>query len=147
MDGVATVGLASALTATGGVAGAADAYLVLLDHWPVTGNRTQLWTTVRNAAALLLQQGRVRTAALLLARAGAADSASAVGGASGGRLSAAHESLTALLGPAELVEVRAQAGSVPVPDVLDLARAELRQLRDEVLRRADRSTPDWESAP
>jgi hypothetical protein len=56
---------------------------VLLDYWPTTGNQTQLWTTVRNAALLLLANDRTRPAALTLMAADAAGAASVVGGDSG----------------------------------------------------------------
>jgi hypothetical protein len=51
--GVAQVTLATARAAGGDVAGAADLYHQLVEHWLKTGSWTQQWTTLRNAAALL----------------------------------------------------------------------------------------------
>jgi hypothetical protein len=140
VEGVATVGLASVLTTTGDVAEAADGFLMLLGYWPVTGNQTQLWTTVRNAALLMLDRDRVTVAALLLARADAADSAASVGGESGSRLALAAERLQQLLDPDEQLSVRSRAATLTVPEVLDVARSELRTLADDVTPAA-RSTP------
>ena len=77
--GVASVALASARARTGDPAAAAAAYRGLLDYWRTTGHGPQLWTTARNAAALLVAQGHTREAALLLARADATPQATAVG--------------------------------------------------------------------
>ena len=133
VDGVATVGLASVWTATGDVAQAAAGFLMLLRYWPVTGNQTQLWTTVRNAALLLLDWGRHDTAALLLAAADSADSASSVGGESGSRLAEAYRRLPELLDPDELAAVRARARSLTRRELLDLAQEQLQGLRDREL--------------
>ena len=150
VEGVATVGLASVLTTTGDVTEAAGGFLMLLDYWPVTGNQTQLWTTVRNAALLLLDVGRVETAALLLASADAAGSASSVGGASGSRVTLASERLQELMGPSGLAAVRARAGTLDVADVLRLAREELQRVASEktgALTPAARSTPGSGTGP
>ena len=129
VEGVATVGLATARTSVGDVSNAADGFLMLLDYWPATGNHTQLWTTVRNAARLLLDHDRVRAAALLLTAADVAGSASAVGGDSGDPLVRARATVGERLGAEELSAVRAQAAALTVPDLLAVARAELRGLR------------------
>jgi tetratricopeptide (TPR) repeat protein len=150
VEGLATVGLATVLTTTGDVAEAAGGFLMLLDYWPVTGNRTQLWTTLRNAALLLLDVGRAEAAALLLASADTADASSSVGGDSGSRLARAPERLAELLGPAGLAAVRARADSLGLTDVLGLARDELRRLAPPqagVLTTAGRSTPGSGTGP
>ena len=76
--GVAGVALASVRAKTGDRATAAAAYRDLLDHWRTTGHGPQLWTTARNAAALLMAEGHAREAALLLLRADASPEAAAV---------------------------------------------------------------------
>jgi hypothetical protein len=52
--GIALVTLASERARNGDVAGAADLYRQLVERWLRTGTWTQLWTTLRNAADLLL---------------------------------------------------------------------------------------------
>ncbi|MFE0751538.1 ATP-binding protein [Gordonia sp. NPDC058843] len=64
--GVARVGAASCLTRVGDTRRAAEAYVVLLEAWRDSGQPTQLWTTARNAAALLRLQGRRELAESLL---------------------------------------------------------------------------------
>jgi tetratricopeptide (TPR) repeat protein len=132
-EGVATVGLASVWTSLGDAAKAADGFLMLLDYWPSAGNQTQLWTTVRNAALLLLDQGRTLAAALMLRAADAADSASAVGGDSGARLTQAHDTVARLLGPSELAAVSQRAAATSTHDLLTILTDELRGLRDRAM--------------
>ena len=80
VEGVARVGLASVWTSTGDLAGAVRSYLLLLDYWNLTGSATQLWTTLRNVARLVLDHGLHAAAALLLAAADGAASASRLTG-------------------------------------------------------------------
>jgi hypothetical protein len=78
VDGVASVGLASLRTRGGDVRAAAEGYAQLLDYWSATGNVTQLWTTLRGVARLLVRAGDLRTAVVLLAASDGAGSAAAV---------------------------------------------------------------------
>ena len=64
--GVARVGAAACLVRVGDVARAAEAYVVLLGAWRDSGQPTQLWTTARDAAALLRVRGRIDVADLLV---------------------------------------------------------------------------------
>ncbi|AFR48237.1 ATP-binding protein [Gordonia sp. KTR9] len=75
--GIARVGAASCLTRVGDTPRAAEAYVVLLEAWRDSGQRTQLWTTARNAVTLLRARGR-REVAELLVRAAELDPASAL---------------------------------------------------------------------
>jgi tetratricopeptide (TPR) repeat protein len=129
VDGVAAVGLATAWSSMGDVPQAAEGFSMLLDYWPSTGNQTQLWTTVRNAALLLMGNGRPAVAALLLAAADASDSASAIGGHSGDPLTRAVDRLENLLDQAELTGIRATAATMGIAEVLRTAREELDRLR------------------
>ena len=53
---------------------------MLLDYWLSAGDKTQLWTTARNAALLLLEHGHSRPAASLLVAADNAGSAATISG-------------------------------------------------------------------
>ncbi|MFC9982252.1 BTAD domain-containing putative transcriptional regulator [Gordonia sp. NPDC127522] len=64
--GVARVGAAACLVRVGDVPRAAQAYVVLLGAWRDSGQPTQLWTTARDAAALLRARGRIDVADLLV---------------------------------------------------------------------------------
>lgn len=64
--GVARVGAAACLVRVGDVPRAAEAYVVLLGAWRDSGQPTQLWTTARDAAALLRARGRIDVADLLV---------------------------------------------------------------------------------
>jgi predicted ATPase/DNA-binding SARP family transcriptional activator len=120
--GIATVGLASVWTASGDVAAAAGGYRVLLAYWLETGNSTQLWTTARNAAALLAEHGGAAPAAVLLAAADAHPSASA-----GDR--AVTEALASVLrrslGPTGLSAAQAEARVMSPGQVVESAREAL----------------------
>lgn len=105
VDGIASVGLASVLARRGDAAAAAEQFRRLLRYWTTTGNTTQLWTTLRNVAWLLADQGRLADAAALLAAADAADSASGVDAETAART-------------AELIQ-----RAVPQPDALGPAGA------------------------
>ncbi|UMG92510.1 hypothetical protein [Nocardioides sp. TF02-7] len=126
--GVAGVALASARTRLGDVEGAADGFADLLGLWERTGHATQLWTTARNAAGLLVAAGLRRTAALLLVVADAQPGAAAVGPAiarHSGRVFVLPEQV---VDADELADVRAEAERLTTGEVLDRARAELREL-------------------
>lgn len=130
VEGVAMLGLASVWTATGNVAAAADGFRFLLDYWLSTGNRTQLWTTARNAAWLLLEHGRNRVAAILLTAADAADAAAAVDAGAAARAARAYATLDDLLGSGMLAAIRRDARNAGAERVVELARQELGELAD-----------------
>ena len=66
IEGVATVGLAALWTRTGNIDAAARGFHLLLEYWQSSGNETQLWTTVRNVARLVIEQGDAVLGARLL---------------------------------------------------------------------------------
>ena len=81
IEGVAAVGLAACIERPWVTCdAAAEDYVWLLRYWSAAGNLTQLWTTARDAAALLDAHGASRAAVLLLLAAGSADAASALVG-------------------------------------------------------------------
>ena len=75
---MAGVALATARARTGDPTATASACRDLLDHWRTTGHGPQLWTTARNAAALLVTEGFAREGALLLLCADASPEAATV---------------------------------------------------------------------
>ncbi len=128
VEGVASVALASARTRTGDVGGAAEVFGHMLDYWRTTGHQTQLWTTARNAARLLAEQGRRRTAALLLIRADATPAAAAVD-----RDIARHSGRVFLapseVAPAEEIpHLEQEAIRMTTRELVDLARSDLAAL-------------------
>src|SRR5919106_3326844 len=78
IEGVASVGLVSALVAQGVIDDALRGYRQLVDRWERTGGWTQQWTTLRNLADLLEQLGDVATARELRDAADAAPEAAVV---------------------------------------------------------------------
>jgi hypothetical protein len=128
VEGVATVGLASVWTAAGDVAAAVRAYLMLLDYWNRTGNATQLWTTIRNVARLLLAHGIDADAALLLAAADAAASASRLTGEDAARAEREQASVEARLGSAEAARLRTRARGLTAPAASAVAREALARI-------------------
>lgn len=123
--GVAGVALASVRARTGDRATAAAAYRDLLDHWRTTGHGPQLWTTARNAAALLLEEGRAREAALLLMRADASPAAAAVDADIARRSGRSFLTWTEVVGEDAAQELRAEASRLSASDVIEIARAAL----------------------
>jgi predicted ATPase/DNA-binding SARP family transcriptional activator len=75
--GIGRVGLASTLAANGRDRRAAGEFAVVIRYWRTTGNWTQQWTTLRNAADLLDRRGRAALATQVLAAAAAAPAAAA----------------------------------------------------------------------
>ena len=120
--------LASARLRTGDLVGAADGLAGLIVMWRRTGQNTQLWTTVRNAAALLAAAGRPRTAALLLVTADAEPGAAVVDQRIARSSSRIFTPLDGLVDEAELPALRAEAARLGPHAVLDLAVAELRSV-------------------
>ena len=126
--GVASVALASARARTGDTAGAAALFGNLLDTWRRTGHTTQLWTTARNAAALLAAEGRWRAAGLLLVCAEAQPSAAAVSRDIARHSGRSFVPLAEVVSVDQEPQVRADAARLSAEEVLDLARAELADL-------------------
>ena len=109
---------------------AADGFAMLLDYWPVHRQPDPaLDHGTKRLPLLLLDHGRVRSAALLLFAADAASSASVVGGEAGDPLVRARHTIAEVLGADSLSAIRAEATSLSVPDLLTVARAELQELR------------------
>ncbi|MET0525575.1 MAG: BTAD domain-containing putative transcriptional regulator [Nocardioides sp.] len=126
--GVASVALASARARTGDTAGAAEEFGELLDTWRRTGHTTQLWTTARNAAALLASVGRWRVAGLLLICAEAQPGAAAVSARIARHSGRVFVPLADVVPDDELEDLRAEATRRGADQVLDVAREELRTL-------------------
>lgn len=128
VEGVASVSLASARSRTGDAAGAARGFAALLTTWRRTGHTTQLWTTARNAAALLATVGRWRVAGLLLLCAEAQPGAAAVSPAIARHSGRMFVPLDEAVPADRLAEVRAESARMSADEVLDLARAALLEL-------------------
>ena len=126
--GVAGVALASAQARTGDLAAAAAAYGHLLDYWRSTGHGPQLWTTARNAAMLLAAQGHDREAALVLLRADASSEAAAVDADIARHSGRSFLPVTQVLDAEALASLRAEVGGLSTSDVVDAARAALREI-------------------
>jgi len=123
--GVAGVGLASVQARTGDVAASAASFAQLLDFWHDTGHGPQLWTTARNAAALLVAQGHTREAALLLARADATPQATAVGPDIARHSGRSFVPVSSLVDAEQLEALRAEVAGMSTREVIDAARAAL----------------------
>ncbi|WP_243057641.1 BTAD domain-containing putative transcriptional regulator [Nocardioides sp. SR21] len=128
VDGVANVALASARARAGDVVGAAGTFGYLLDSWRRSGHTTQLWTTARNAAALLAATGHTRTAALLLISADEQPGAATVSPAIARHSGRLFVPLEDIVEPSEIADLRAEAEQLTPTGVLDLARADLAAL-------------------
>lgn len=122
VEGVAAVGLAAARAARGDVRAAAEDYVGLLRYWSGTGNLTQLWTTVRDAAVLLDAHGSADAAGLLLRAAGSADAASALVGMAAQRV----REILDRIGADRVAELDARARSMSAADVVEVAVDALR---------------------
>lgn len=128
VEGVAGVALASARARSGDVAGAARQFGELITDWQRSGHLTQLWTTARNAAALLARAGRPRVAALVLACADAQPGAAAVNSKIARHSGRLYLPLDDLVARSEVEAVRAEAARLTAAGVLDALRAELAEL-------------------
>jgi tetratricopeptide (TPR) repeat protein len=126
--GVAGVALASAQARTGDVATAAAAYSWLLDYWRTTGHGPQLWTTARNAAALLRAEGHLREAALLLLRADSTPEAAAVDPDIARHSGRSFVSVSTVAGAGELETLRAEATALSTREIIDAARGALDEI-------------------
>jgi hypothetical protein len=126
--GVAGVALASVRAKTGDRATAAAAYRDLLEHWRTTGHGPQLWTTARNAAALLMAAGHTREAALLLVKADASPEAAAVDVDIARYSGRSYVAWTDVVGGDAADSFRTEATQLSVRDVIELARDTLQDI-------------------
>ena len=132
VEGVARVGLASVEASTGDPDAAARGYRDLLDYWDRTGNATQLWTTIRNVARLLItvpRPGGDADAALLLAAAESAPSASRLTGADADRAARDRAVLAGRLGADVTAVLETRARTLTPADASATARRALDRLR------------------
>jgi predicted ATPase/DNA-binding SARP family transcriptional activator len=126
--GVAGVALASARARTGDSATAAAAYSDLLEYWRNTGRGPQLWTTARNAAALLIAEGHPREGALLLLHADATPEAASVDPDIARHSGRNFVAVETVVDGAELAALRAELVTMSTKDVIELARAALSRI-------------------
>lgn len=126
--GVAEVAMATLQARIGDVATAAVAYSRLLDAWRTSGHGPQLWTTARNAAALLLAHGHRREAALLLLRADATPDAAAVDPEIARHSGRTFIPVESVVSAEELEGLRAEVATMSTKDVVELARAALSRI-------------------
>ncbi len=128
VEGLATVGLATARIRLGDRVAAARSIEYLLGHWRRTGQHTQLWTTARNGAALLAAEGRHHTAALLLLAADDAPGAAVVDQEIARHSGRMFVTLAAVAEASELPGLREEQRRLGVGGVLDLAVADLEEV-------------------
>jgi predicted ATPase/DNA-binding SARP family transcriptional activator len=132
ITGIASVALASAVVRHRDTAEALGLFPPLVQRWRRSATWTQLWTTMRLLAELLVRCGRHEVAALLLAAADADAAAPAVTGEDRARLDRLLEAL------------RSELGEAAVDAVTDLARS---LLRSQVVERALDEVGDLLTAP
>jgi len=121
VEGVASVGRVSLLASSGRIDDALAGYRDLVAYWRDAGNWTQLWTTLRNLAILLVQVGRIDDASLLLAAADAAPEAAAVDADRVPELVAARARVEEALSADGLARAARRAAGLPRRAVLDVA--------------------------
>ncbi|MBJ7358850.1 BTAD domain-containing putative transcriptional regulator [Nocardioides sp.] len=126
--GVAEVARATLQGRIGDRATAAAAYSRLLDAWRTSGHGPQLWTTARNAATLLVDQGYPREAALLLLRADATPDAAAVDQEIARHSGRSFVPVETVVAADELEALRAQVATMTTTDVVELARTALSRI-------------------
>ena len=104
---------------------AARVFADLLGTWLTTGQGPQLWTTARNAAALLLAEGLVREAVLLLTHADRSPDATAVNEEIAANSGRAHVLVGDAIDADRLDEFRREGEAMSVPEVIETARLAL----------------------
>ena len=97
--GLADVTLVTLWQRRGDLDAALGGYRDLVERWWQSGSWTQAWTTLRNLAPLLAEQGEHATALLVLTTAAHDPAAPATSDAEGQRLEAVRAELEAELGP------------------------------------------------
>jgi predicted ATPase/DNA-binding winged helix-turn-helix (wHTH) protein len=110
--GIATVTLASGRARDGDVASAAGLYRQLVERWLRTGTWTQLWTTLRNAADLLLGHDD-ECAVRIWAAADADPQAAALGADAAARAARLRAEVVERLGPVRVQQLEAEGRSTP----------------------------------
>ena len=142
--GVASVALASARILVGDRATAAGAFAELLEIWRHTGQAPQLWTTARNAAALLFAEGRVREAILLATHADRSPDAATVDKSIAEQSGRAHLAVADLLDAEQMASAKREADTMSASEVIDSARQALLDLANEPGATAEplRSAPE-----
>ena len=125
VEGVALVGLASTLSGRDEIDLAAAIYADLIDYWYRTGNLTQLWTTIRNVAVLLVDAGDLEVAVSLFAAADAAHSASVVAGSPAQRTLTAESQIAQGLDSTRAGAARDRARRLATADVMRLCHEAL----------------------
>jgi predicted ATPase/DNA-binding SARP family transcriptional activator len=132
VEGVAAVGLVRLLGASGRTAEALAGYRRLIDGWRRAGHWTQMWTTLRNLAAILGEVGQAETAALVLGAADAAPEAPTVTvDAVVADLAALGDRLAGDLGDAAYAAARARGAALPRGRVVDAALAAIDEVSPE----------------
>jgi len=97
----------------------------VLDFGRRTGHGPQLWTTARNAAALLLAEGHRREATLLLVRAEATPQAEKLDPEIARHSSRSFVPVSAVVAADELDALRGEVARLSTREVVDAARAAL----------------------
>jgi predicted ATPase/DNA-binding SARP family transcriptional activator len=128
ITGVASVALASAVVRHRDTAEALALFPPLVQRWRRSATWTQLWTTMRLLAELLVGCGRHEVAALLLAAAEGDPAAPAVTGDDLGRLDGLRRTLRDELGEVAFQAVVDLARSIPRAQVVDRALHEVDDL-------------------
>ena len=128
VGGVARVSLATARARIGDVAGAAEGFAYLIEFWRRTDQTTQLWTTARNAAALLASVGQPKLAALLLVAADSTPGAAAVGPEIARHSGRAWTPVAELVDETTLEQIRSELAHLGTAAVLDRTLVKLKEL-------------------
>jgi predicted ATPase/DNA-binding SARP family transcriptional activator len=128
VEGLAAVGLASAWAASGRTAAAAGGFSELLDRWQRAGSWTQLWTTARNAAALLADHGNAELALTVLEAADRSPRAAALSQRARREVEAVQTSAATAVGPARAAGARARASGLATASLLEEVRTALATL-------------------
>jgi predicted ATPase/DNA-binding SARP family transcriptional activator len=121
ITGIASVALASAVVRHRDTDEALALFPPLVQRWRRSATWTQLWTTMRVLAELLVRCGRHEVAAMLLAAADADPAASAVTGEDRSRLHHLRDSISDELGEATSRAVADLAASLPRAQVVERA--------------------------
>lgn len=125
VEGLASVGLASAWAASGRTAAAAEGYRELLGRWQRAGSWTQLWTTARNAAALLADHGHAELALTVLEAADRSPRSASLSDRARKEVEAVRSRASAGVGDQRAGRARARSGSVLTSSLLDEVRSAL----------------------
>jgi predicted ATPase/DNA-binding SARP family transcriptional activator len=128
VSGIASVALASAVVRHRDTADALARFPSLIGRWRRSATWTQLWTSMRLLAELLVRCERIEVASLILLAADADPAAPAVTGDDRARLDATMARLGEAMGRAGLDDVAALAGSMGRSQIVDRALREVQEL-------------------